>query len=243
MAHARAALDSASKLAAIVLALILGYGLFASQAPAGAQGQPANKVAAAADVDDIKFIEGGEKEPVLETSLRTSKPSELLLHVSAECALWTYVRTFGNDDQAARGELKLWLTKATNGGEPEVIGVTSVSDGPNSPGEAQDDGKVVFCDRMYRRTTNFADDEDHEIDTYMDTRSANAFNWLALNVGSGVHTITLWAEFDDTVNIGDFEAGSDGASDSTGAIGRRSLIIEPVRAAVDAQVVNDLNVD
>jgi hypothetical protein len=153
------------------------------------------------------------------------------------------VRTVGNDDQAARGELKLWLEKSTNGGEPEVIGVTSTSAGPNEPGVASDDGKVVFCDRMYRRATNFTDDEDHEIDTYMDTRSANAFNWLALNVGSGIHTITLWAEFDDTVDIEGFEAGSQGTSDSKGAVGRRSLIIEPVRAAVDEQVVNDLTID
>jgi hypothetical protein len=38
MSAARTALDSVSKLAAIALALILGYTLFASQAPAGRAG-------------------------------------------------------------------------------------------------------------------------------------------------------------------------------------------------------------
>jgi hypothetical protein len=228
MAVARALLDSASKLAVIALALALGAVLFMTSTPVSADHQPANKVAASGSVGEVDFIEDGDRELLLTQRLRTSKPTELLINVSAECSIITDVVNFGSEVSEARGALKLYLESENEStGETRRIGVTQASTGPN---ESEDgaDSEVVFCDRLHRQTTAFhGDDEDHEIEQYLETRSANAFNWLALNMGSAVHTVRLYAVYESYNTAG---------SMAKGAIGSRTMIIEPVRAKNDEHV-------
>ena len=49
---------------------------------------------------------------------------------------------------------------------------------------------------------------------------AHAFNWMRLDAGQGVHTITVKAELLDTDAVGD---------NARVVIGQRTLIIEPVK--------------
>ncbi len=85
----------------------------------------------------------------------------------------------------------------------EVVWVTidgkavPVSD-PAAFGGSADNGKVVFCNRaLGLKTSGFTETE--MITLSINTTEANAFNWMAFNVGneydsgSNTHTIAVWA--------------------------------------------------
>lgn len=61
----------------------------------------------------------------------------------------------------------------------------------------------------------------------MSTRQANAFNWLALNIGSGVHTLDVKAELTQ-------EATDRAVAEAV--IGNRTVIVEPTKLANDATI-------
>src|SRR5437016_11779117 len=71
---------------------------------------------------------------------------------------------------------------------------TNGASGSGTPGA--DDGKVVFCNREFTRTTMFGPGESiHDVES---TEQSNAFNWVAMNVGNGIHSIVVKADFVDS---------------------------------------------
>ena len=82
----------------------------------------------------------------------------------------------------------------------------------------------VFCNRAFRISTPlFVGDA---ISLFQKTRSANAFNWGALNVGNGIHTLVVKAQLDASVTgVGTF---------AQAAVGKRTLVVEPAKLANDA---------
>jgi hypothetical protein len=194
--------------AVVVLALLIGWQTGGQRA--AATHQPANKVSAAGSTTDV--MEPGKSLPILTGTLRTATPEDLVFAVTAECSIVTNITTVGNDEQRAFGQVRFWVT--VDGTAVPVSGST-------------DDGKVVFCNRAYARTTSLFDDQDATIATYLKTREANAFNWLALNVGSGIHTITVWAEFTT-------EATDKAVAEAV--VGKRTMIVDPTKLANDASI-------
>lgn len=207
------------------LALVLFAVLIVTTGRAEANHQPADKVVVSANIDEVTFVEPDhDRELLLEETFRTSSTSDLLLQVSSECSITNEVTTVGSDMSDARGQLKFLLTISTDGGAERPIGVVEGD---------ETDGGVVFCDRLYQRETAFTDDEDHAIETFIRTRTANAFNWVQPNAGKGVHTVRLYADYlETTTNTGDAMA----------VVGRRTMIIEPVKMKNDEHV-QDVNVD
>lgn len=199
---------SAALAAAVVLAAALAY---VTLRPAGAGHSPADKASAVGS--RVEVVAPNDAEPVLTTTLRTSSPADLLLSVSAECSITTEVTTVGNDLQRAEGTLTVYVTV----------------DGQPVPVAGTDDGRVVFCNRLYERETTMFDDEDATIRTFMRTRAANAFNWVALDVGSGIHTVEVHALL--TTNTTD-------TASALGAVGNRTLLIEPTHMANDESTAN-----
>jgi len=157
---------------------------------------------------DVETVAPGDDISLLgPTKMRTSSTEDLIFQVTAECALTTNLTTVGNDDSRAFGKVRVWVT--VDGKEVPVA--------PDKP-----NGRIVFCNRaVERRTTNF-DDEDATIETFEDTRDANGFNWVKLNVGNGVHTIEVRGELT-----------ADGTENATAmaAIGNRTLVVQPTKAA------------
>ena len=232
MTHVQTVLRHGSKIFYVLMAAALAFTLTSNAAEANHT--PANKVTAAGGTEEVVFLNEGQTAPILTTKLRTSKPSELLLNVALECSIITQVTTQENETaQTARGALRTWITIATEGGATRVVGVQETAT-PSTLGKPADDGKVTFCDREHTQELKDSADSDGSLRTYLRTKHANAFNWLALNVGSGVHTVTLHAEYT--------KQATTGTNVSKGAIGRRTLVIEPVRAVNDANTVTDLNV-
>jgi len=207
--------------AGIVVALVAALAVTqVGSESATATHTPANKVSvsgAALEVMTTDVTEGSVSDvhTILKGKLRSSGPTDLILQVTAECALWTYVTTVGNAESEAIASVKVWV---------EIDGVPVTVAGDDTGEEA---GKVVFCNRAYRMETLQFDDEDATIKQYLKTRSANAFNWVSLNVGSGVHEITVKAQLEGSVS---------GTGMAKAAIGKRTLVVEPTKLANDVTI-------
>lgn len=200
---------------ATIIALSIVGGLSApAVAPPGSEptnSGPANKLAAAGS--NVVFMSPGATEEILSTSIKVGGPKELVLQLTAECALITTLTTVGNDMAEAFAQVQTWVEL-----DGKVVPVTTT---------AADDGRVVLCNRLERRATMDFDDEDARIDTFQETRQANAFNWLTFDVGSGTHTIKVFAEF---------VTNTEGDATAFAGVGKRTLIVEPVHAPNGATI-------
>jgi hypothetical protein len=208
---------------ALALALSAGYlaqGTFAA-------GIPANKVAASGSETEVS---GPNVDVILlSETVKINNPTDLIVSASAECSIVTQVKTTGSEVETATARIVMWVT---------IDGVpVPVSD------ENTDKGEVVFCDRVHQQETNLAgdtdnDDNDDTIRTYLSTRTANAFNWMALNVGrtgtnNNVHKIELHARLETQGNPAD-------DTFAQAVVGNRTLILEPVKAS-NREAVTELN--
>lgn len=110
-----------------------------------------------------------------------------------------------------------------------------------SEDDAADDdneiGEVTFCNRTYHRTVTDGEsdglDEEHD---FIRTRNANAFNWVATDVGrvyddaangNNIVEIKVFADY-DTNEVGDAVADA--------FVGSRTLVAEPTNLSVHEQV-------
>jgi hypothetical protein len=147
---------------------------------------------------------------VLQAQMRTSNVADLVFQVSSECSIVTDVTNTGDTTSSAEGTIQMWVTV-----DDKPVGVI-----PGTQGQS-DTGMVTFCNRKYSTTTSgFLPTQ--TIETYEATKSANAFNWVAMNVGSGVHTIKLHAMLTHD------ETGT--ATDSM-VVGNRTLVVNTTQTA------------
>lgn len=197
--------------------------------PADQQAQathsPADKVVAAGS--KIEVVSPNKEVTILEASLKTSKPTDLILSISMECSIFTELVTGpsadgGSDSATAAGTVRAWVEI-----DGEIVPINSVS---GSPAAGDESDEVTFCNRVYKRTVTDAEDpldgQDIEED-FIRTKNANSFNWLRLDMGSGIHTIVVKATLEQET-LGDATAEA--------AIGNRSLIVEPAKLANDAEI-------
>jgi hypothetical protein len=187
---------------AVALGLMVGIG--------GAAGTvPADKVTVTGAKPDI--VDAGSNVTLLgPVQMRTSTPEDLVFHVTAECSILNHITNTGNDASSSQGQVRVWVEVD---GHP--VGVV-----PGHQGSS-DDGKVVFCNRTYARTTSgFTESE--TISDYLNTREANGFNWASLDTGNGIHTIVVKGEFTATATNGTASA----------IIGNRTLVVDPTKVQV-----------
>jgi hypothetical protein len=214
---------------AVVLALVAG--------PSQAQSpQPANKTAAIGNTIDDQAP--NTDHVVLAEQMRVSSPSDLILNLSAECSILTQLVT-GDDGTDATGEAD---TSGTVSMYVKIDG-DRVPVAGSSTG-AGDNGEVVFCNREYARTVTDNEDpldgQDREAD-YIRTRTANAFQWLALNTGvyyddpangQNVLDIEVHAVYDDQDATNGACQADFSETCSMAFVGKRTLIVEPTHASV-----------
>jgi hypothetical protein len=254
---ARAALIAAGGL----LVGMVGHMAIAANT-AGGSPTPANKAVAAGDT--LKVFGPEAETTLLSAVLRTSKPTDLLLQTSLECSILTKLQTGpeANDPlgppakSTARASASIhgWIEiddDATHDGSSDanerVVPVISTSQPPQDGSTPQSGDPAVdgatFCDRTYQRTVEDGETPRNGIDRetdYIDTKTANAFNWVLLNAGSGIHYVRLMADLanapsgpctrDTETSIGS------GGSCTEAYVGNRTMIIEPTKMANDAEV-------
>jgi hypothetical protein len=187
--------------------------------PATADHQPADKAAvsgSSVEIMSASVSDGSASDvhTILSSELRASSPTDLIFHVNLECALWTTVETVGNDETRAEAKVEVWVEVD---GEPV----------PVSTDDAGEDGRVVFCNREHRVVTENFENENATIERFLRTRTANSFNWVDLNIGSGTHEIEVKAQLT--------REASDGGEAKAG-VGQRTLVVEPVKLSQHVSV-------
>ena len=203
--------------AAAVAALLLPIGT-------AQESHAANKAAAAGS----SFVHLGTAAAplgpttILETEIKAGGPQDVVIQVALECSLLTDVYSTTMDDHP-EGYTAIGYAEAH-----VVIGVL-LDGAPVLIGGDDTDGTVTFCDRVHQQELRDIDEDtgNFTIRQFQKTMSANAFNWVALDLGSGYHTISVVATITADNSEGSF---------AQGAIAKRSLIVEPVDFAHGATI-------
>lgn len=233
MTHVRTVLHGGSKIFLAVLATALVFTLGGQAAQA--THTPADKPFAAAT--NLTKFGPGTNQTILTATVKNSKPADMMLLLSMECSILTKTILPGGSNissQSARAEgtIRAWIEV-----DGQVVPIISQSSPPqNPPPGGNENDKVTMCNRVYERTVtdqegNNPKDGIDGSEDYIDTKDANAFNWVRLNMGSGVHTITVKA---DVVVESSGVNGGSGVADAY--IGNRSLIGIPGKFANDATI-------
>jgi hypothetical protein len=190
------------------VAAVVAAALWATAGIGGAAGTvPADKVTVTGAKPDITSAGSAPITLLGPVQVRTATPEDLVFHVTAECAILTTITNTGNQVSSASGQVRVWVE--VDGQPVPVV--------PGHPGTG-DNGKVVFCNREFRRTTAGLTPQE-TITDYMNTREANGFNWASLDSGNGIHTIEVKGDFTKTATNGMADA----------VIGNRTLVVEPTK--------------
>lgn len=231
-----------------VVAVLVGPGAFATHAgnhdgtdPTNSGGTPANKYAASGSTTEV--FGPGIDVVILQEQVKMSTNHELLLSLSLECSIVTALKlgddsvNDATDEDSATGQIDVWIELDGN-----RVGVTSSDAGQGGRGR----GEVTFCNTVHQQRVTDSEDNDPRPDgidtheTYLKTKTATAFNWLALNVGSAydlpyngnnILDVVVKARLVDTTpGTSVCVLGSESCSEAV--IGNRTLIAEPTLAAV-----------
>jgi hypothetical protein len=207
--------------------------------------EPANEVAAAGARSPQVFGPGTNITLLTERVRVSNGPADLILQVTAECAILNQIQSDGVADlDRVRGEVRVWV---------EIDGTpVPVSSDDTTVGNI---GKVVFCNRLHDRAQNLAAVASQRV--FLATRAANGFNWFALNVGdppfdtpgngNNVLDVVVKADFNlfsappSPTCPNPPQPPGDPTPPQVGncvqaAVGARTLIIEPTHASVHEEV-------
>jgi hypothetical protein len=226
---------------ALVLALLLGV-LVTQAVQVGATHSPADKaIASGSTIQEVSPAAttpgiGTDANNILTTRLKTSSPSDLMLQVTLECSILTDVVAEGSgtpgstSSGSAQGTIRVWVVID----DSYIVPINNVSGTPQ-PGNhsvGDDDDKVTFCNRHHKVDITDAEVAADGTDTqrhFIRTKAANAFNWVALNLGNGQHTIDVRADFTSG-------PGNTTGSTSSGFVGNRLVLVEPTKMANDVVI-------
>ena len=150
---------------------------------------------------------------VLNARMKTSSPADILLQLTSECAILSNITNAGTQTSNYSTIVRLWITVDN---KPVPVVPPASTTGASGGGGSTDNGKVVFCNRELTRSTTFQSNSESITDVER-TEQANAFNWVAMNVGNGIHDIVVWAEFENSNSTDAM---------SHGVIDKRSLTAE-----------------
>lgn len=215
---------------AIAALAVVGGGLATGAVVATATHTPADKPFAAAS-KVVRFSPGARTE-LLSATVKNSKPTDMILQVSMECSIITDNVILGSstpgaqESAATEGTVRAWIEV-----DGQIVPIISSSTPPQNPVQpGNDTDKVTFCNRVFNRSVQDAEDPRDGYDRsrdYIETKSANAFNWVRLNMGSGVHTVKLYADLSHFSTTG---------SAASAFVGNRSMIGLPGKFANDAVI-------
>lgn len=217
--------NTRSTVVAVMACTLALWGAGAFSPRIGATHAPADKIGVSASVIEEMHTQvgpgGGTSGPItlLSSTMRNSTPTDVIIHVTGECAVWTdVVTTDATPTSQSIATVSVWAEL-----DGVTVPVTSDANRDGVPNDA-DDGRVIFCNRDFKvNTVGLLPGQ--LLDLFIKTRSANAFNWAALNVGSGIHTLEVKGQLDVLVN---------GTGIARAAVGKRTLVAEPAKLANDA---------
>jgi len=201
------------------------------------------------DLTDTAEIEGLNWTDIFTQEMHCANKKDLFIDVSLECGLYTRtrVKTKGGVEDTASADAGLRVRVLLDGGPvaggsfalPDH-GALLMTDPAAAPAEAGLGAGVSFCRRFQQLSAKLQGIltcppgaaiptectlEDEEIELILSTLSAHSFNFIAPDVSSGTHTITVQA-----VAITSQEVGE---GDSAAYAGAGSVTMEEVRMIKD----------
>jgi hypothetical protein len=198
------------KVIAVMGAIILVLVLTLALSPALAQEEQIPSTKAAAVLNNIDAAPT-TWTTVMSTQIKTGNPKDLIMDVSLESALYTTNKIKGNAETETEACVAVKVLVDT-----EQVGPV-----------------IIFNDRLVNlkgdlsHTGDFEGTIDsHWIELYIMTKSANAFNWIAEDVGTGVHTVEVQAMVTTRAEVLSGETGTAASADAL--IGYGSLVVDEV---------------
>ena len=243
-------------LALSILCFAVGLLITSTRTTLSAQSLPSSKAAVAIDelIDLSQTASGPPNDSgdtgwvdVLRTQIKTSSQKDLTFDVALQCGIVTdtTVKSSGGNQSAAtaRGTIAVRVLVDDDPAEPD-----NSIDATKATAEG-----VVYCDRLQTLSAKFAGlnctadattgavtcTDPEELRLILRSLNASAFNFAKSDVGVGVHTVTVQARAQASVNFDDDAAGGAlaGAEAFTGA---GSLRVEEVRLIKDANIIVDI---
>lgn len=231
--------------------LLAGFGSAGIVGIAAAQGLPSSKATFAyselVSLPSCSSTSGGCTDPsdtgwksILKQQIKLANQKDLFMGASLQCGIVTdtTVKSLnGSEDSAeARGTIRVRIKITT----PEGGVVYAQPDsGRDATGAVDTDG-VVFCDRIQTLRAKFSGlnctanlttgvvtcSTPEELQLILKTLNANAFNFVAADLGSGVHTVEVQARSSANTSA----TGTNGSLGSANAfVGAGSVAVESVR--------------
>ncbi len=194
---------------------------------------------------------------VLRQNIKLANQKDLFFGASLQCGIVTdttvasknATTTSSLDSAEARGTIRVRIKITPQGGTPVYAQPNSGSD---ATGATTTDG-VVYCDRIQKLEARFSGlnctadllgavtcAESETLRLILKTLNANAFNFVAADLGSGVHTVEVQARSSAATGV----LGANGSLASANAfIGAGSVAVESVRMVkgMDGSVPVDIN--
>lgn len=204
------------------------------------QSQPSSKVTAkTANLTLLpKTASTGSWQTLLANTIKTANQKDLFIHVSLEVGLYTQTKIDSKN-----------LTPDTSVGQAQVDVRVLLDGKPVEPGtivfgrrsqtlSATLEGAIGNClvtttnlDGTFSTTVNLECVTPETIELILDSTDAASFSFVAVDVGQGVHTVSVQARID---TIGSAQNGSYSA---LGTIGKGTMTVESVRLTKDPKVV------
>lgn len=174
---------------------------------------------------------------ILQAPIHTSMQKDLIIGVSLECGLFTDTSVSSQllNKVSAQSEACIEVQVLLDGLTLDQFPFS----GPNKP--------VIFNRRSQTLVAQFAGMvttdpvtgvitvTDEFLELILDTTEANAFNWVAANVGQGDHVVSVQSRISIKSN-----ASSGGNAVAAGGVGWGSLTVEEVRLVKSATPLNPL---
>ena len=216
---------------AIILTIFFIYGTCL------AESLPSSKSAAA--TSEITLLRSTTEthswDPILVSSIKVPEQKDLVFHVSLECGLYsdTHVKSKGGKEDTSEAEATIkvrvkvldangnLVMYAGPGGENGIVfAQRSQTLMAKFGGIITDDSITCDADGC---TIDYTKVTDEELQLILSTMSANAFNFLAPNLSSGIYEIVVETEIGSAGNAG---AGS---FDAYATVGLGSLVVDEIR--------------
>jgi len=188
----------------------------------------------------------GEWHTVLANSIKTANQKDLFISASFEVGLYTDTlvksKLMVSDTSTAKADVKVRVVLDLGTGAERVVEPGEVVYGRRSQTlSATLEGAISGClsvvtnlDGSLGIVLNQACVQPEVIDLILDTMDAASFNFVAVDVPQGVHTVSVQAQIktSGTVQNGTFEAKA--------LVGKGAVTVESVRLIKDPNVVLDV---
>lgn len=220
---------------AVALVAIVAAVVIVTQA-----GLPASKTAVAGT--GVKFLSVAQNgvpttEELGSAMIKTSNQKDLIISVTAEAALFTDTKISGKGatdlNDMDRASIQVW---AELDGQEVFPGKVTFAERIQTLNGRLSPVITEPCDEngdgIINNTEECWINIPEEVELILDTTNANGFNFLALNVPEGEHTIKVFA----TISTDESSASGEVSADPKAVVGKRTVIIQEARLIGDAAV-------